>query len=60
MKQIDADPVDLSVDDKIMNLINVKPSVINIGLKSFTEAIQSSDAQVVQFNWRPIVVEMKN
>lgn len=54
VKQIDADPVDLSVDDKIMNLINVKPSVINIGLKSFTEAIQSSDAQVVQFNWRPI------
>ncbi|MEB7038967.1 acyl-CoA synthetase FdrA [Staphylococcus gallinarum] len=54
VKQIDADPVDLSVDDKIMNLINVKPSVINIGLKSFIEAIQSSDAQVVQFNWRPI------
>ena len=54
VKQIDAYPVDLSVDDKIMNLINVKPSVINIGLKSFTEAIQSSDAQVVQFNWRPI------
>ncbi|MCD8919770.1 acyl-CoA synthetase FdrA [Staphylococcus gallinarum] len=54
VKQIDADPVDLSVDDKIMNLINVKPSVINIGLKSFTEAIQSNDAQVVQFNWRPI------
>ncbi|MCD8909242.1 acyl-CoA synthetase FdrA [Staphylococcus gallinarum] len=54
VKQIDVDPVDLSVDDKIMNLINVKPSVINIGLKSFTEAIQSSDAQVVQFNWRPI------
>lgn len=54
MKKIDAEPTDLAVDDKIMNLINVKPSVINIGLKSFTEAIQSSDAQVVQFNWRPI------
>ncbi|WP_077604603.1 acyl-CoA synthetase FdrA [Oceanobacillus sojae] len=45
---------DLSVDEKIMSLINTKPSVINIGLKSFTEAVQSSGSECVQFNWRPI------
>ena len=53
-KSFESEPVDLTVDEKIMNLINMKPSVINIGLKSFTEAIQASDAPVVQFNWRPI------
>ena len=53
-KSFDSEPVDLTVDEKVMNLINMKPSVINIGLKSFTEAIQASDAPVVQFNWRPI------
>jgi len=53
-KSFESEPVDLTVDEKIINLINMKPSVINIGLKSFTEAIQASDAPVVQFNWRPI------
>jgi len=37
-----------------MNLINMKPSVINIGLKSFAEAVENSGSEVVQFNWRPI------
>ncbi|MEB7463272.1 acyl-CoA synthetase FdrA [Staphylococcus succinus] len=54
VQNFDVEPVDLTIDDKIMNLINHKPSVINIGLQSFTEAIQSNEAQVVQFNWRPI------
>ncbi|QDQ02859.1 acyl-CoA synthetase FdrA [Lysinibacillus fusiformis] len=45
---------DLVVDEKIMSLINMKPSVINIGLKSFTEAVQNSGSECVQFNWRPI------
>lgn len=54
VKTIDTQVVDLTVDEKVMNLINVKPSVINIGLKSFTEAIQTSGADVVQFNWKPI------
>ncbi|MEQ6353209.1 acyl-CoA synthetase FdrA [Lysinibacillus sp. M3] len=44
----------LVVDEKIMSLINMKPSVINIGLKSFTEAVQNSGSECVQFNWRPI------
>ncbi|MGE7094420.1 acyl-CoA synthetase FdrA [Lysinibacillus sp. NPDC048646] len=44
----------LAVDEKIISLINMKPSVINIGLKSFTEAVQNSGSECVQFNWRPI------
>ncbi|EJY94971.1 acyl-CoA synthetase FdrA [Staphylococcus arlettae] len=54
LRSFEAQSVDLTVDEKVMNLINTKPSVINIGLQSFTEAIQASDAEVVQFNWRPI------
>ncbi|MFF2796600.1 acyl-CoA synthetase FdrA [Lysinibacillus xylanilyticus] len=44
----------LTVDEKIISLLNMKPSVINIGLKSFTEAVQNSGSECVQFNWRPI------
>ncbi|MFF2176113.1 acyl-CoA synthetase FdrA [Lysinibacillus sp. NPDC058147] len=44
----------LAVDEKIISLINMKPSVINIGLKSFSEAVQKSGTECVQFNWRPI------
>ncbi|MFJ7183668.1 acyl-CoA synthetase FdrA [Lysinibacillus xylanilyticus] len=44
----------LAVDEKIISLLNMKPSVINIGLKSFTEAVQNSGSECVQFNWRPI------
>lgn len=54
VKTFEPTKVDLKVDEKIMNLINMKPSVINIGLKSFTEAIEQSGSEVVQFNWRPI------
>ncbi|GGI43023.1 acyl-CoA synthetase FdrA [Mammaliicoccus stepanovicii] len=54
VKTFEPTKVDLKVDEKIMNLINMKPSVINIGLKSFTEAIEQSCSEVVQFNWRPI------
>ena len=38
----------------MMSLISNNPSVINIGLKSFTEAVENSGAEVVQFNWRPV------
>ncbi|UXR69706.1 acyl-CoA synthetase FdrA [Staphylococcus sp. IVB6246] len=45
---------DLTIDDKVMQLINNKPSVINVGLKSFTTALQDHDASYVQFNWKPV------
>ncbi|WP_210619046.1 acyl-CoA synthetase FdrA [Mammaliicoccus lentus] len=54
VQTFEATKVDLTVDEKIMNLINMKPSVINVGLKSFAEAVENSGSEVVQFNWRPI------
>lgn len=54
VKEFEVNPVDLSVDEKVLNLINATPSVVNVGLKSFAEAIKESDADVIQFNWRPI------
>ncbi|WP_412518425.1 acyl-CoA synthetase FdrA [Staphylococcus simulans] len=53
-ESFEATPVDLSVDDKVLQLINTTPSVINVGLKSFATAIDESGADVVQFNWRPV------
>ena len=53
-KNFDKGSEDLSVDSKMMSLISNNPSVINIGLKSFTEAVENSGAEVVQFNWRPV------
>lgn len=50
----DVTPVDVTVDEKVLQLINSTPSVINVGLKSFATAIDESGADVVQFNWRPI------
>ncbi|QHW36040.1 acyl-CoA synthetase FdrA [Staphylococcus ursi] len=53
-KVFDKEVVDLTVSDEIVQLLNVKPSIINIGLKSFSEAIRDSGAECVQFNWKPI------
>ncbi|HCA7517195.1 TPA: acyl-CoA synthetase FdrA [Staphylococcus pseudintermedius] len=53
-KAFDKEVVDLTVSDEIIQLLNVKPSIINIGLKSFSEAIRDSGAECVQFNWKPI------
>ncbi|UXS21801.1 acyl-CoA synthetase FdrA [Staphylococcus delphini] len=53
-KVFDKEAVNLTVSDEIIQLLNVKPSIINIGLKSFSEAIRDSGAECVQFNWKPI------
>ncbi|QUM67065.1 acyl-CoA synthetase FdrA [Staphylococcus delphini] len=53
-KAFDKEVLDLTVSDEIIQLLNVKPSIINIGLKSFSEAIRDSGAECVQFNWKPI------
>lgn len=34
-------------------LLNTKPFVINIGLKSFAEAIEENNGKAIQFDWRP-------
>jgi succinyl-CoA synthetase alpha subunit len=37
----------------VMQLLNSKPHVINIGLKSFNDSIQKFGGQSVQLNWKP-------
>lgn len=41
------------VSEKVKELIDNKPRVINIGLKSFAEVLESFDCEVVQYNWTP-------
>ncbi|KQL21379.1 acyl-CoA synthetase FdrA [Cytobacillus solani] len=45
---------DLTVSKEMEALVNNKPSVINVGLKSFTDSITAYGGRVVQFDWRPI------
>ncbi|WP_217587214.1 acyl-CoA synthetase FdrA [Lentibacillus saliphilus] len=45
---------DLSVSDQVQAFVNERPSIINVGLKSFTNALTDNNAQVVQFDWRPV------
>ncbi|CAH2714906.1 Protein FdrA [Neobacillus rhizosphaerae] len=45
---------DLTVSPAIEKLLNEKPSVINVGLKKFTNAITENGGTVVQFDWRPV------
>lgn len=41
------------VSEKIKELIENKPRVINIGLKSFADVLESFKCEVVQYNWAP-------
>lgn len=41
-------------NDKVAELISSKPRVINVGLKSFAEAILEHGGEVVQYQWAPI------
>ncbi|SHG85957.1 acyl-CoA synthetase FdrA [Ornithinibacillus halophilus] len=45
---------DLSISPQIDKLINSKPVIINIGLKSFTDSVVKFGGRVVQYDWRPI------
>lgn len=35
-------------------MLKVQPRVINVGLKSFTQAIKETGGKATQFDWRPI------
>lgn len=37
----------------VMELLNTKPRIINVGLQSFNESITDYGGKSVQFNWRP-------
>jgi FdrA protein len=45
---------DLSISPQLEQLINTKPVVVNIGLKSFTEPVVKYGGRVVQYDWRPV------
>ncbi len=45
---------DLTISENIAELVNDRPRIINIGLKSFTDAIIANNVPVVQYDWRPI------
>lgn len=44
----------LEISKEMEALVNNKPSVINVGLKSFTNSITAFGGRVVQFDWRPV------
>ncbi|KGL43870.1 acyl-CoA synthetase FdrA [Listeria newyorkensis] len=44
----------LEASDAMLNLLAKQPRVINVGLKSFAEAITETGGRVVQFDWRPV------
>ncbi len=39
--------------EKLIALLSEKPKVINIGLKSFAEVVESFGCEVVQYDWMP-------
>ncbi|GGA66063.1 acyl-CoA synthetase FdrA [Ornithinibacillus halotolerans] len=45
---------DLSISPELDKLINSKPVVVNIGLKSFTEPVVKYGGRVVHYDWRPV------
>lgn len=46
--------VEITTSSELEKLLNEKPSVINVGLKKFTNAIVENGGRVVQFDWRPV------
>ncbi len=45
---------EITVSEAIEKLLTEKPSVVNVGLKKFTEAITANGGRVVQYDWRPV------
>lgn len=41
------------VSEKILELFNSKPRIVNIGIASFTDSIVAYGGTSVQYNWRP-------
>lgn len=51
-KQCDEEKV-YSVSDSVRGLLQNKPKVINIGLRSFEKVLKEFSCEVVQFDWAP-------
>ncbi|MEY8336865.1 acyl-CoA synthetase FdrA [Lachnospiraceae bacterium 62-35] len=42
-----------AVSDAVMDLLNTKPRIVNVGVESFNESIIKYEGKSVQFTWRP-------
>jgi succinyl-CoA synthetase alpha subunit len=42
------------VSHKVIELLNFKPRIINIGIQSFTESIAEYGGKTVQYDWKPL------
>lgn len=52
--QKDISPKELpEISDQVRDLLNTKPRIINVGLKSFTDSILEHGAKTVQYDWKP-------
>ncbi|RHW34835.1 acyl-CoA synthetase FdrA [Neobacillus notoginsengisoli] len=45
---------EISISPALEKLLNEKPSVINVGLKSFATAVTETGGKAVQYDWRPV------
>lgn len=41
-------------DEKVMELLNTKPRIVNVGVESFNESIVKYEGKSVQFDWKPM------
>lgn len=51
-KQVEKKPLP-EVSDSVIDLLNSKPRIVNIGLTSFTESILTYGGSTVQYDWKP-------
>lgn len=49
-----SEEVQVKVSDAMRELISTKPRIINVGLKSFSETLESFPCEVVQYDWKPV------
>ena len=40
--------------DAVMDLLNTKPRIINVGVESFNDSLRTFGGQSVQYNWKPM------
>lgn len=50
---VDSEPLP-EPDEKVMELLNTRPRVINVGVRSFNDSIADYEGTSVQFDWKPM------
>ena len=40
--------------DAVMELLNTKPRIINVGVESFNDSLRAFGGRSVQYNWKPL------